>query len=624
MDKVTSYVSLSLSERIKTQEERIASFSNTIKISEEALNSECEELQEKECKERYIIDKARQEQTINNTSGDFYDVCRTLTLGKKVDQSGTNTLDFFYPKNLKEAGGLKELSDKDAYYRLSFDKNFQDGLVENNTYKIQAKITLNVTTTRNNKKEHKLTFQYIDSIDIIRSSTQDKFNALKKSRIELRKKNWERAVTQAEKKEQEQEISIIKIDLEKITNRESKNIELSYKIAPVLKKIENLQKGYCALNIKPNSLFPSSMSFIQNPNYQGVHKLYKEIQTLSGLDEQLFVGLEKAESIGILNISLIYERWCLLQIIKVLIDKFKFLPEKNWKDNLLNQVINIDPSKVRDVKISFENKDTCRKIDLGYEQELPTDSGRNAPRRPDFVIDLDSYSNPNNLISKRIVLDAKFYENITEMGGISKVIDELYNFKNYSGSGKNSVFILHPSPEAVPEIKTPQQWAKNSFLGESKIFDWDDDLPNHDYGAILLSPVRNKGDYLESLQMCIGLSLQYGVENNSLSEGEFNGWVKSQLNISNNNGINPLPKGKVFCLICGGSNLCMTVKQTKYKFGLKWTQACNDCHHETLYNYCSNCKSRLIKHGIYWTYHATQSLQPFNIKCPKCGTIASQ
>lgn len=133
------------------------------------------------------------------------------------------------------------------------------------------------------------------------------------------------------------------------------------------------------------------------------------------------------------------------------------------------------------------------------------------------------------------------------MGGISKVINSLCNEKNYSDSDKNQVFILHPSPRAIPEIKTPQMWAENSFLGESKMFDWDDMFPNHRYGAVLLSPVRNKGDYLESLQMCIGLSLQYGLEDNSLNDEKFNAVVKSQPNIHKANGINSQPKEKVFC-----------------------------------------------------------------------------
>jgi hypothetical protein len=125
--------------------------------------------------------------------------------------------------------------------------------------------------------------------------------------------------------------------------------------------------------------------------------------------------------------------------------------------------------------------------------------------------------------------------------------------------------------------------------------------------------------------MCIGIFLQYGLENNFLDDDEdYNDGVKAQSNIIMKEGINPLPKEKIFCLICGGNNLQLTLNETAGKLGLKWVQTCDDCNHKTLYNYCGNksCRCRLIKHGPYWTYHATQSLQPFNIKCPSCGEIA--
>jgi len=620
MAKVTGYVSLSLNERIKTQKERIASFSNTIKINRDAVFSDYEELKEKVRKEELYkeennkeVDKAKaiNKQKINNSSLTLHDVTYKLTLGRKVIYSNN---DFFLKSGLKKPN-------QGEYYRLSFSEEFNNCFIEGMIIRIKAKIEYKIFT-KNFKEVHELTFHFIDDIEIEYPSSNEKVTKISEKIYQLETNNWERLVTPAERKEQNEEISKIKIDIENISNRELKNIDISSKIAPVLKKIENLNKRFSALNIRPNSLFPSSMSFIQNPNYQGVHKLYKEIQSLSGVDEKLFMGLEKVENIGILNISLIYERWCLLQIIKILIDKFRFLPEQNWKDSLLNQIVNSEPSKVRDVKISLENKDTCRKITLCYEKELPIDEGRKFPRRADFVIDLVSDIDPNQIISKRIVLDAKFYENIDEMGGISKVINSLYNEKNYSSSGKNQVFILHPSPKAVPATKTPQKWAKDSFLGESSMFAWDDSFPNHRYGAVLLSPVGSKGDYLESLQMCIGLSLQYKLEDNSLKNEGFNDWINSQSNIHKATGINPLPKGKVFCLICGGSDLRYKVEQPG-KNGLRWTLVCNDCTHITLYNYCWSCRNRLIKHGIYWTYHATQSLQPFNIKCPSCGEIVS-
>jgi hypothetical protein len=235
---------------------------------------------------------------------------------------------------------------------------------------------------------------------------------------------------------------------------------------------------------------------------------------------------------------------------------------------------------------------------------------------------LTSDFNDKEIQSKRLVLDAKFYEKIDQMGGISKVINELYNIKDYSDSSKNKVFILHPSLKSVPAIQTPQEWAENSFFGETKLFDWDAEYPNHQYGGLLLSPIQNKGKYLDNLQMCIGMFLQYGIEDNLLKESKYNGWVKSQSHINKSSGFNPMPSEKHFCVVCGSDEHTREVKETHY--GLKWVFTCSGCIHKTYYNYCINksCRSRLVKHGSYWTYHATQSMEPYNIKCPSCGEIA--
>jgi hypothetical protein len=124
LDKVTNYISTSLRERKKVQEIRIANFSNKIKINKDAVVSDCKDLRKKAHEEKNIIDKALQEQDITNISDKSYNVCRTLTLGRKLDRGRDNKLEFFYPKKLKEPNGLKELSDEDAYYRLSFDEKF--------------------------------------------------------------------------------------------------------------------------------------------------------------------------------------------------------------------------------------------------------------------------------------------------------------------------------------------------------------------------------------------------------------------------------------------------------------------------------------------------------------------
>lgn len=608
---VSSYISSSLDEKVKTQKERLASFSDTIKINRQAVVSDYQEIKKAVLWERQLINQALTEQSETEViSNNHHYVDYELTLGSKFESS--DELTYFLKSGL-------QVLNKPGYYLLSFHNAFKPALKEWNTYRFKAKVSYNIYS-KNGKNTHNISFLFIDELEVITSKTEQKLKSLERQAKKLKENNWIRPVTRSERIDQEQEKTEIKALIESANDAITRNNNLSSKLSPTLKRLRILFKKLKKLKIKQNSDFPNSMSFIQNPNYQGVHKLYKEIQNLSGVDENLFMGLEEAEEIGILNTSLIYERWCFLQIIKVLIDKFRFLPEEKWKSKLLAQIINVEPSKVRNVKIQFENSQTCRQISLWYEKELVLNKGKIMPRRADFVIDLDSIFTDSSPKNQRMVLDAKFYENINAMGGISEVVNELYNAKNYSESGKNKVFILHPSLKAVPEIKTPQDWAENNYIGETQLFTWDEYFPNHRYGALLLSPIHRKGKYLDSLQMALGMFFQYGIENNGLAEEGYNDWVMHQHGINKESGINPMPKEKLFCVVCGNPEHEVQIKSTRR--GIKWICNCTDCKHQTFINYCGSCRNRLFKHGKYWSYHATQSMQPYNIKCPSCGEIA--
>lgn len=641
LGKVSSFISSALEEKVEAQELRLKGFKDTIKISRQAVESDYRELRYQVVSEQNNLNHIVNNQNSTYINSNLDEICFTVTLGSEI-----SFYEFYFAFYIKDQCGLNNLKNDD-YYRLFFSNEFRGKLFSGNTYEIRAKIAYKIKQNSDQKNAHEINLKHICNITIINSLNEKKLKQIERQAIALKKSNWERPISKSEKKEQEQEILEIKALINSAAGRINKNNKLAEKLLPSLKKLKGIYRAFLKFNIQPSSVFPNSMSFIQNPNYQGVHKLYKEIQTLSGIDENLFTGLEDVEEIGILNTSLIYERWCFLQIIKVLIDKFRYLPEKDWKSKLLNQIINFDPNRVRNVQLKFRNDDAYRSLTLWYEKELPlyekpsplVNKNTDMPRRADFVIDMESYFNPENIKSKRLVLDAKFYENIDTEGGISKVINELYNFKskidchtndidylkkfkNYSDFFQNKVFILHPAPTAVPIVKTPQEWSEYTYLGETKMFDWDDQFPDHAYGGILLSPVENIGKVLDSLQMCIGMFLQYGIEENKLYEQPFNNWIMSQGNISKDSGFNPIPLEKIFCTVCGNVDHECEVKNTYY--GLKWQFTCSDCHHKTFYNYCVNksCRNRLIKNGPYWTYHATQSMQPYNIKCPSCGEIA--
>jgi hypothetical protein len=55
-------------------------------------------------------------------------------------------------------------------------------------------------------------------------------------------------------------------------------------------------------------------------------------------NEDLLLNLEEIDAIGLVNMPLLYERWCLLQIMKVLIESFRFIPQANWKYQVVDAI----------------------------------------------------------------------------------------------------------------------------------------------------------------------------------------------------------------------------------------------------------------------------------------------
>ncbi|MBD3843681.1 MAG: hypothetical protein IE909_17745, partial [Campylobacterales bacterium] len=313
------------------------------------------------------------------------------------------------------------------------------------------------------------------------------------------------------------------------------------------------------------------------------------------------------------DIPTLYERWCFLQIIKVLIDQYHFLPEEDWKKKLMVQMVgntNEVREKAWNITISFENSLLERKIILHYEKEL------RSRKRPDYLLEIISSRTQKR---HNLIMDAKFREDVNAKG----LIEELYHHKNYSENGKNTVFILHPDVnKSIPKNLSGTYWGNDAYYGEVQMFDfqWDNDsFPNHKYGSILLSPIRDEtknyyGNYLDNLQRLIGMSLQYQLEDNN-KEDIILGDVEIKNDISD-----PLPKEKIFCLKCG-SHKIKTIYSglAKSQKGKYYAMMCEECSHYFIYFYCWSCKSRLIKNGSYWSYHAFQPLEPLDIRCPHCA-----
>lgn len=425
----------------------------------------------------------------------------------------------------------------------------------------------------------------------------------------LASNNWIKSLSKQELEEQEKEKKAIENRIRFYEKNQALAAYVHDKVEPKFRALKKLIIEFKALKITPDSHFPNSMTFVQNPHYQGVHNSYKVLRDVTNLsDDEVLVSLEKIDEIGLINMPLIYERWVLVQLILVLKESFRFNPQANWKHQLIDAI----QTNNEDVHIKLDNSSAKRYISLWYEKNLPNN------RRPDFVIDLRWFpehdTKQQHLHCKRFVLDAKFYNKDTfaREGGMMAKINELHGYKNYSEDSKNAVFLIHPCSDVLERQWTSQAWGKYSFLGELSI-DEAEVPPSHEKGAILLSPV-DREIYADELQRLLGLCLQYKLE------------PSKTIGLANDRTL-AVP----ICIRCGSNHVQQIRKSSGYrnKSG-EWIERtprsvwmqCSECEQTQIYNHCasSGCEgTRLIKNGLYWTYHSARAIEPFNMKCPTCG-----
>ncbi|MEZ8039418.1 nuclease domain-containing protein [Vibrio sp. 1F263] len=424
---------------------------------------------------------------------------------------------------------------------------------------------------------------------------REKFTEERKKALELHEQDWLKELTPKELVEQEREKRSVQVLLAYFQENKAKVERVFEQLDPKLAKFKSAIRMLEKMGVRPSPTFPNSMTFVQNPDYQATHSGYKKIRELTNLtDEDLLLSLEKVEDIGLVNMPLLYERWCLLQIIKVLVQNYRYQPDDEWKRKLLHIVLSHKHSK----PLNFNNEQLKRKVQLRYEPLL------NNGRTPDFVMDVEFETKGGITKNKRLVMDAKFYsdEIINRHGGIAGIVHNLYHKKDYSEGGVNAVFILHPAKGAIDEIVSPQEWGEVSYLGELSMFDWDK-MPRHlyhQYGAVCANPVLRLR-YLDEIQRMIGMFLQYGIEDNALAGRPDD--VES-LN---------------FCISCGSHELTKKDKTTSNSRSA-WYE-CDTCKHFTVYNHCHSCDTRLVKNGDYWSYHSQMAMEPLNIKCPSCESL---
>jgi predicted component of viral defense system (DUF524 family) len=567
----------SIYERIISAEQgRLDALSDFKQIDPVVFHNEIKSINEKLKDLRLTLDQAVTESP-SQGSGDEYTY--RFRLSKRLDDQGEDENKFF-------CSVLDGDSFREKYNNASLIVEFPDGLridgIDSKSLGIEILVRGNAIRTRW-RNNNGFTIRFTTILDFVLEDHPlfGELVRLEERKASLARVDWIVPYTDQEMKDVDYERKFLHKKLELLNSKKKSINGFNIKISPILRALRDSKLFFEKNSVGISANFPNSMVFVQNPSYSLAKSTFSQISNVNGMDESIFKAMMTIDEIGLVNISNLYEKWCLLQIIKVLTNIYSFSISENWQHELIEAV----SSSKYNLKFKMMSATLGRSIFLTYEHEF--EPGNPNSRRPDYVIDvLDS----SGQIDKRYVLDAKFKDTLDD-SSLADLITELYSVKDYSEGEKNKVFILHASNSAIKNRVSPLYWGGNSDYGQTH---------RHRYGGVYLSPSHKHGRSIDNLQRLIGMFLQ-----------ESNDYGETEMEIDHRN---------PFCMACGNSDksrLKITAEGTK-SGATKWNVWCSNCNHLQVRSFCRACRYPLNKNGYYWTYHRTRAEQPFNIVCPNC------
>lgn len=347
-------------------------------------------------------------------------------------------------------------------------------------------------------------------------------------------------------------------------------------------KLRWLDREWAARNVRPRSLMPTGMLFSRHPDYAACLSAFLDVRRVaerSGVDA---AALDAVERVGILNASALYERWCLVKIIQVLVEDFRFLPQADWHEHLIRGVTGVPE---HNLALELAREDGQFFATLEVQPVLANG------KRPDFR--LTFHRSPASNGRSGLVMDAKFRMR-WRPGELSSTVDELIRLKGYDEDGSR-VFVLHPVPHAMPKGNSSLEWGRHCDYGHAS-------KTNHRRGAIYLAPAGDASGPAAHLRRLIALELQATFARPEETE-DGAGWWESES----------------FCVRCGGRHRSMDIEASiTEKRKPFWRLRCSACKMMTVRTHCWYCGRTLFKNGLHLTYHWTNADHLSNIICPSC------
>jgi hypothetical protein len=347
--------------------------------------------------------------------------------------------------------------------------------------------------------------------------------------------------------------------------------------------------------------------FSQSPTYTACKVAFSRLMELAQRDGVEIDTLAAIERIGVLHASALYERWCLVKILAILMEDYHFQPEASWQDQLVRAIA----GKPESLELKLHREDIRMSACLEIQPVLPNG------RRPDFRLHFsyaDTASTPDtgndrswceailnesqatNATPGGLVMDAKFRTR-WHKGDLGRMLTSLIEEKGYGEQG-DRVFILHPAPHAILKPTSPLSWGRDCDYGQEV-------GKEHRRGVVYLAPGVGEANPERNLRRLIVLQLQR----------TFPVPAKAKANDDT------LWESKSFCIRCGKAHEPHNVRQQVTQRGHTfWVLSCDECQMQSTRTHCYSCgETSIFKNGLNLTYHRTVADQVTNVVCPHCG-----
>ena len=416
---------------------------------------------------------------------------------------------------------------------------------------------------------------------------------LEAQRKALELSSWEQKLPQAVINERLLEAGILVKRADTLRSAEKRTCGDSALIQSLIEKACSADRGLYALGSKPDLRLVPTMVFLQSPSYAGALSSYRQLRDLTGVDDAELDSLLALEDVGLRDWPGVYERWCLVSLLKVLQDDFRFtFDQGEVRDKLLKYCAG---------KSAGSFLTHAFRSDINLELTLHYQPKFNNGRIPDFLLEIRDVCDVKTPRSIRCVLDAKACNFVNRSDNATPNVwnyldDCLKNLivdKDYGEAGKNRVFIMHACQTGVARPTTIQPWAKASSYGGDAVYYWEIESehgirkPEHWHGAVMVRPYDST-----HLKRLVLMLVQFGL------------------------GVLDL------CASCGSGGKDVDVEEKPTAGGkTKYYCTCKKCRFFSVKSCCAGCGEGIFKNQASWSYHDLHPVNPWNIKCWSCGTL---